>query len=74
MSDGLAVVSGQRLVKALEREGWTVARQRGSHVRMKHPERRIALTVPLHRELKRGTLSGILGDAGLDTDRLRQLL
>lgn len=74
MSDGLPVVSGQRLVKALEREGWTVARQRGSHVRMKHPERRIALTVPLHRELKRGTLSGILGDAGLDTDRLRQLL
>jgi predicted RNA binding protein YcfA (HicA-like mRNA interferase family) len=74
VSDGLPVVSGQRLVKALERDGWTVARQRGSHVRMKHPERRIALTVPLHRELKRGTLSGILSDAGLDADRLRELL
>jgi predicted RNA binding protein YcfA (HicA-like mRNA interferase family) len=74
VSDGLPVVSGQRLVKSLERDGWTVARQRGSHVRMKHPERRIALTVPLHRELKRGTLSGILSDAGLDADRLRELL
>jgi predicted RNA binding protein YcfA (HicA-like mRNA interferase family) len=74
VSDGLPVVSGQRLVKALERDRWTVARQRGSHVRMKHPERRIALTVPLHRELKRGTLSGILSDAGLDADRLRELL
>jgi predicted RNA binding protein YcfA (HicA-like mRNA interferase family) len=41
---------------------------------MKHPERRDALTMPLHRELKRGTLSGILNDAGLDADRLRQLL
>jgi predicted RNA binding protein YcfA (HicA-like mRNA interferase family) len=74
VSDGLPVVSGQRLVKALERAGWTVARQRGSHVRMKHSDRRVSLTVPLHRELKRGTLSGVLNDAGFDTDRLRQLL
>jgi predicted RNA binding protein YcfA (HicA-like mRNA interferase family) len=34
----------------------------------------MALTVPLHRELKRGTLSGILNDAGLDADQLRHLL
>ncbi len=74
MNEGLPVVSGQRFVKALERAGWQVARQRGSHVRMKHPDHRVSLTVPLHRELKRGTLSAILNDAGLDTDRLRQLL
>lgn len=74
MSAGLPVVSGQRLVKALERAGWEVARQRGSHVRMKHPDRRISLTVPLHRELKRGTLSGVLNDAGVDADELRRLL
>lgn len=41
---------------------------------MKHPGRRASLTVPLHRELKRGTLSGILNDAGLDADKLRELL
>jgi predicted RNA binding protein YcfA (HicA-like mRNA interferase family) len=74
VSAGLPVVSGQRLVKALERAGWEVARQRGSHVRMKHPDRRISLTVPLHRELKRGTLSGILNDAGVDADELSRLL
>lgn len=74
MSDGLPVLSGQRLVKALERAGWEVTRQRGSHVRLKHPDRRIPVTVPLHRELKRGTLSGILNDAGLDPERLRKLL
>jgi hypothetical protein len=34
----------------------------------------IFLTVPLHRELKRGTLAGILSDAGLDADDLRELL
>jgi len=74
VSDGLPVLSGGRLVKALERAGWQVTRQRGSHVRMKHPDRRIPVTVPLHRELKRGTLSGILNDAGLDPEQLRKLL
>jgi predicted RNA binding protein YcfA (HicA-like mRNA interferase family) len=38
---------------------------------MKHPDRRLSITVPMHRELKRGTLSGILSDAGLDSDQLR---
>ncbi|HLM85410.1 MAG TPA: type II toxin-antitoxin system HicA family toxin [Solirubrobacteraceae bacterium] len=74
MSERLPVLSGERLVKALERTGWRAVRQRGSHVRMKHPERRVSLTVPLHKELKRGTLTGILNDAGLDSDQLRQLL
>jgi predicted RNA binding protein YcfA (HicA-like mRNA interferase family) len=32
------------------------------------------VTVPLHQELKRGTLSGILTDAGLEADELRRLL
>jgi predicted RNA binding protein YcfA (HicA-like mRNA interferase family) len=74
VSERLPVLSGERLVKALERAGWRSVRQRGSHVRMKHPDRKISLTVPLHRELKRGTLSGILNDAGLDPERLRRLL
>lgn len=74
MSPRLPVVSGAQLLRALERVGWQVTRQRGSHVRLKHPERATALTVPLHRELKRGTLGGILTDAGLDPDELRRLL
>ena len=74
MSPRLPVVSGQQLVKALGRAGWEVSRQRGSHVRLRHPDRQIFLTVPLHRELKRGTLSGILADAGLGADDLRELL
>jgi predicted RNA binding protein YcfA (HicA-like mRNA interferase family) len=73
VSDALPVLSGQQLVRALERSGWQVARQRGSHVRMKHPERKSPVTVPLHREIKRGTLTGILNDAGLDVSELRRL-
>lgn len=68
------VVSGKRLIKALEEEGWEVVRQRGSHVRLKKQGRRNALVVPLHREIKRGTLAGILRDADLTADDLRRSL
>lgn len=74
MSERLPVVSGQQLIAALEKVGWVVARQRGSHVRLKHAGRTTPLVVPLHRELKRGTLAGILRDAGVDRDDLRELL
>jgi hypothetical protein len=50
------------------------SRQRGSHVRLKDPDRSVSLLVPLHRELKRGTLAGILRDAGIDREELRCLL
>lgn len=74
MSDRLPVVSGAQLIQALERVGWESVRQRGSHVRLKHPDRSIPLVIPLHKELKRGTLSGILRDAGIDREELAELL
>lgn len=74
MSGRLPVVSGAQLVAVLERLGWQVLRQRGSHVRLRHPDRSVFLVVPLHRELKKGTLNGMLKDAGLDRDELRDLL
>lgn len=74
MSPRQPVVSGERLIKALRKERWEVVRQRGSHVRLKKTGRRHALVVPLHRELRRGTLAGILRDADLSADDLRRLL
>lgn len=70
----LPVVSGAQLIRALERLGWEAVRQRGSHVRLRHPDRRTFLVVPLHKELKRGTLRGILRDADLSADELRENL
>lgn len=74
MSERLLVVSGAQLVRVLKTFDWDAVRQRGSDVRLKHPDRSTFLVVPLHRELKRGTLSGILRDAGLDREELRRLL
>ncbi|MCA1681149.1 MAG: type II toxin-antitoxin system HicA family toxin, partial [Actinobacteria bacterium] len=40
MSERLPVLSGAELVTALGKLGWIAVRQRGSHVRLKHPDRR----------------------------------
>ena len=59
----LPVVSGADLVRALEQLGFDRLRQRGSHVVMRRGEQ--GCGVPLHRELKRGTLVGIVRQASL---------
>ncbi len=64
------------IVKALERAGWQVVRQRGSHIRL---EKRVGeeiarLTVPAHRPVKRSTLSHILKQAGLSVEEFLELL
>lgn len=74
MSGALPVVSGAELVSALGKLGWVAVRQRGSHVRLRHPDNPVPLVVPLHREIKRGTLAGVLRDAGVTAEELRQLL
>jgi predicted RNA binding protein YcfA (HicA-like mRNA interferase family) len=68
------VVSGAQLIRALERDGWNVVRQRGSHVRLKKAGRRNPIVVPLHKEIRKGTLGGILRDAGLTAADLQKLL
>ena len=72
MTDRLSVVSGSDLIRALERAGWIVARQKGSHVRLHHPERQLFLVVPLHRELKKGTLAGIMRDVHITREELNE--
>lgn len=76
MTPALPVVSGAQLVAALERAGYRVVRQKGSHVRLRADggEAHKPLTVPLHREVKPGLLRAILRDAGLSADELRKLL
>ena len=62
----LPVLSGRDVVKALERLGFEQMRQRGSHVVMQRDG--VGCVVPLHKELKTGTLAGIVRQAGLTQD------
>lgn len=61
----LLKVSGEQAIRALRRLGFEEARQRGSHVvlRRRTKEGAVGCVVPLHRELKIGTLKGILRQA-----------
>ena len=54
-------VSGAEAVKALQRLGFERARQSGSHVVMRRGAK--GCVVPMHPELKVGTLAGLLRQA-----------
>ena len=69
-------LSYREVVRGLQRDGWVIVRQRGSHIRMqKHAgERTLKLTVPAHRAIKRSTLGEILRQAELELERFLELL
>jgi predicted RNA binding protein YcfA (HicA-like mRNA interferase family) len=62
----LPIVSGMEMIKYLTKKGFTVTRQKGSHVVLRSGDRRV--TVPLHNELDRGTLLAILEEAGISKE------
>ena len=65
-----------KIVKALQRDGWIVVRQRGSHIRLhKHlGDEVLKVTVPAHRPVKRSTLAHLLKQARLTLERFLELL
>jgi len=72
----LPVISGREAISALQQVGYMVVRQRGSHIRLRHPsnpERR-PVTVPDHDTLKPGTLRAILRDASLTVAEFGEFL
>jgi len=75
MSVKLPAINGKKVVKALERYGYKVIRIRGSHHFMSG-EGKQSVSVPVHagRDIKKGTLSSILSDAGLTNEDFIALL
>ncbi|MBS1943189.1 MAG: type II toxin-antitoxin system HicA family toxin [Bacteroidetes bacterium] len=56
-------LTGKELIKALGKLGYEVTRQSGSHIRLSTSRNGTHhITIPDHRPIKVGTLSGILGD------------
>ena len=75
MIDRLPVITARQLVKALERGGFAVQRQKGSHITMRHPVTRFTTVVPMHTgDMKRPLLKMILKQANLNDEDLRALL
>ena len=69
-------VTGQEAIRALQRLGFEKVRQCGSHVILKKETSKgaVGCVIPLHRELKIGTLRGILRQAKVTPDEFMDVL
>jgi predicted RNA binding protein YcfA (HicA-like mRNA interferase family) len=70
----LPLISGQECVKALLKIGFYVDRQKGSHIIMRRDDPFAIISVPNHRELRKGMIRTIIKGAGLTIDEFIDLL
>ena len=73
MSPSIRLCSGIEVVRKLRRVGWTVARQRGSHVMMVKSGYDYTLSIPQHDELGIGLLRKLVRQANLSVDEFNDL-
>ncbi|HEX2988289.1 MAG TPA: type II toxin-antitoxin system HicA family toxin [Chloroflexota bacterium] len=69
-------ITADDLTRALAKAGWNVVRQKGSHIQLRHPDKKGRVTVALHAGaiIKPKTLLGTLNQAGMTVEELRRLL
>lgn len=67
-------LSGRDLVRALQKVGFVVKRQRGSHIILRRIDPPTRVVVPDHKALRIGTLRSILSNAGMTVEDLLKLL
>jgi len=73
MTEKLKLCSGVDAVRKFQRAGWSVARQKGSHVMLIKPGYQWTLSIPLHSELGPGLLRKLIRQAGLTAEEFNQL-
>ena len=62
------LLAPSEVIKILQKFGWSVARQRGSHIILTKTGHIATLSVPNHDEVARGTLRSLISKAGLTVD------
>ena len=65
-----------KVIRALQRAGWIVVRQKGSHTRLqKHFGNEVLkITIPAYNPIKRSTLAHILKQARISVDEFKRYL
>ena len=66
MGSRLPRLSGKEAVKIFEKLGFVITRQKGSHIMMRKDN--VGCVIPNHKQIKVGTLSGILKQAGIPNE------
>jgi len=66
----LGSYKGEEVVKAFQRAGWKITRQRSSHVILEKEGHEATLSIPVHKgkNVKRGTLRDLIKDARMSVD------
>jgi predicted RNA binding protein YcfA (HicA-like mRNA interferase family) len=70
----LPVLSEKQCIKALEKMGFVVFRQKGSHITMVRENPQCQVTIPNHKTVAKGTLRVIIKQADLSVDEFINLL
>lgn len=72
MPPSLPHISGAEAIRALQKLGFVIARQKGSHIILRRDS--AGCVVPNHKELKTGTLSSVLKQAGVSVGAFMAVL
>jgi predicted RNA binding protein YcfA (HicA-like mRNA interferase family) len=64
----LPSLPGKKIIKSLNKIGFIIVRQKGSHVFMQRGD--ATVTVPLNNPVKKTTLKSILNQAGISVEEL----
>ena len=72
MPPSLPHISGAEAIRALQKLGFVIARQKGSHVILRRGS--TGCVVPNHKEIKIGTLSSLLKQASVSVDEFMAAL
>lgn len=70
----LPQVSGQEVMRALQKIGFVLRRQHGSHLILRRHAPFAQTVVPNHRQIDRGTLRAILRQTDLSVEGFTKLL
>ena len=70
----LPILTGLELIKILEKVGFKIIRQKGSHVFLKHQDNR-ATIIPVHKgkDIDRALLRKILRDTKISPDEFKDI-
>lgn len=67
-------ISGRDAVKALQKVGFQVKRQHGSHIILRRDDPFAQTVIPDHKEIDRGTLRAILRQTDLSVEDFNKLI
>ena len=72
----LASYKEEEVVKAFQRAGWKITRQRSSHIILEKEGHEATLSVPVHKgkNVKRGTLRDLIKDAKMSVDEFLEYI